>query len=208
MTGVRRRWPKRMLLVLALLAVLLIAFRKTLLSGLGDYLIATDPPEAVEAVFVLGGASYERGLEAVKVMQAGYADRAVCTGGNVPSILAALDTVMYEAEVTRQFMVGEGIPAHRIAALTGSTSTMEESEEILAHCQKEGLSRIMVISSNLHMRRVRWVFRKKFEAAGIAINFHGAPSQSFDDRAWWKSEGGLIMLNNEYVKLGYYAVKY
>lgn len=170
--------------------------------------MAEDETASVEAVFVLGGSSYDRGLEAVEVMNQGFTSQAVCTGGNVPSILAAIDTVMYEADCTKQFMQSRGIPAERIAALTTSTSTKEESEEILAYCKSHGLSSIMVISSRLHLRRVRWVFEEMFAKEGITVNFHGAPSQQFDEALWWKSEGGLIMVNNEYVKLFYYALKY
>lgn len=201
-------WRRRFWLALAIVVVLAFVFRERIFSGLGSYLIATDAPKKVEAVFVLGGGSYERGLEAIEVVQEGYTDRVVCTGGNVPSILAALDTVLFEADVTKQFMVNKGINAERIDALTASTSTMEESEEIMAYCKSNGLTDVMVISSKLHMRRVRKVFEDKFEKAGIAVNFHGAPSQQFDESTWWKDEGGLIMTNNEYMKLVYYAVKY
>lgn len=203
----RRRWRKVGYVFVALL-VLALVFRNSLLSGVGSYLMAEDAPIEVERVFVLGGSSYERGLEAVVMLDSGYASGAVCTGGNVPSILAAIDTVMYEADCTAQFMANQGIDRSNLVALTASTSTQEESEEILAYCLDQQLTSIMVISSRLHMRRVRWVFEDKFKEAGIVVNFHGAASQQFDEELWWKSEGGLIMVNNEYVKLFYYAVKY
>lgn len=204
----RRRWRIAGLTLLALF-VLAILFRTSLMRGAGNYLIATDPAEKVDAVFVLGGSSYERGLEALVMVDSGYVSGpVVCTGGNVPSILAALDTLLYEADCTKQFLEGKGLPAEKVVALTSSTSTQEESEEILAYCQSNQLTHIMVISSKLHMRRVRWVFEDKFAQAGITVNFHGAPSQQFDESVWWESEPGLIMVNNEYVKLGYYVVKY
>ncbi|MGC6532864.1 MAG: YdcF family protein [Flavobacteriales bacterium] len=204
-----RRRRRRTELVVLVLLVLAVIYRERLLKGTGSFLMATDATAQVDAVFVLGGSSYERGLEAVVMMDSGYVSGpVVCTGGNVPSILAALDTAMFEADCTKQFLENEGLPAERVVALTGSTSTQEESDEILAYCKQLGLSNIMVISSNLHMRRVRWVFEDKFNDAGIAVNFHGAPSQQWEDELWWKSEGGLIMVNNEYVKLFYYAVKY
>ena len=204
----KRRW-RRVGLVIATLIVLAVLLRAHLFRGAGIFLMATDGTAQVEALFVLGGSSYERGLEAVLMVDSGYVSGpVVCTGGNVPSILAALDTAMFEADCTKQFLENQGLPAERVVALTGSTSTQEESDEILAYCKAQSLTNIMVISSNLHMRRVRWVFEDKFNDAGIAVNFHGAPSQQWEDELWWKSEGGLIMVNNEYVKLFYYAVKY
>jgi hypothetical protein len=40
------------------------------------------------------------------------------------------------------------------------------------------------------------------------VLLHGAPASSFQESSWWTSEEGLIMLNNEYVKLAYYHIKY
>jgi hypothetical protein len=58
------------------------------------------------------------------------------------------------------------------------------------------------------MRRVRMVFEDKFEKAGIQINFHGAAPIEYNDLNWWQNEEGMIMTNNELVKIFYYAVKY
>jgi hypothetical protein len=35
-----------------------------------------------------------------------------------------------------------------------------------------------------------------------------ANSLVYDSDSWWTSEEGLLMVNNEYVKLLYYLVKY
>jgi hypothetical protein len=52
------------------------------------------------------------------------------------------------------------------------------------------------------------VFRSLLEDAGIQVLIRGAPSSLYDESLWWESETGLIMVNNEYVKLGYYFLKY
>jgi hypothetical protein len=52
------------------------------------------------------------------------------------------------------------------------------------------------------------VFEDKFKEAGIKVNFHGATSAEYDPTNWWKNEEGLIMTNNELVKLLYYFIKY
>jgi len=35
-----------------------------------------------------------------------------------------------------------------------------------------------------------------------------APSSEYDVNAWWNSEQGLLMVNNEYVKTLYYLLKH
>ncbi len=193
-----------------LLAILLLCglFHKQILGGLGDFLMVEDEKQHADAIVVLGGNSYERGLEAFKLYDEGWSEQLICTGGNIPTVLAAIDTVIYEAEITKALLEKKGINGEVIAALTGSTSTKEESEEILAYCEQNELKKIMVISSKLHMRRVRMVFDEAFEDQNVEVVYRGAPSQSYDESLWWKSEAGLIMVNNEYVKYLYYLIKY
>ncbi|MFM7234971.1 MAG: hypothetical protein ACKOZM_10295, partial [Flavobacteriales bacterium] len=63
-------------------------------------------------------------------------------------------------------------------------------------------------SSAFHLRRVRMVFEDKFFDAGITVHFLGAAPIEYNELNWWNNEEGLIMTNNELVKLLYYMVKY
>jgi uncharacterized SAM-binding protein YcdF (DUF218 family) len=116
--------------------------------------------------------------------------------------------MLLECELTKQWMVSNGIAADLIDTLGSAHSTMDESNEILDWCTQHNVHRITVISSAFHMRRVRMVFEDKFEEAGIDVNFHGATAVDYTDDNWWHSEEGLIMTNNELVKLFYYILKY
>ena len=51
-----------------------------------NFLIKEDVIKQADAIFVLGGGSYDRGKEAVKIFEQGYAKKIVCTSENVPSI--------------------------------------------------------------------------------------------------------------------------
>jgi uncharacterized SAM-binding protein YcdF (DUF218 family) len=115
---------------------------------------------------------------------------------------------MVEAALTHHFMLSLGVPDEQVDTLTQSHSTRDEAEEILNFCKAKQLKRVMIISSAFHMRRVRWVFEDLFEEAGIEVLFHGASSKDYDSSNWWKNEEGLIMANNEMVKLIYYLIKY
>jgi uncharacterized SAM-binding protein YcdF (DUF218 family) len=204
-------WSKRWFKILSIFIVLLVTlflFRNPILHGIGNWLVDGDELEKTEACFVLGGNSYERGLAGVAVYEKFPDQKFVATGGNYPYQILCLDTTMFEAELTRHFMIKKGVPADQVAALTNAHSTMEESDEILQYCKDHSLKKITVISSSFHLRRVRRVFEEKFQDAGISICFHGATSVEYDQTNWWKNEEGLIMTNNEIVKLIYYAIKY
>jgi hypothetical protein len=55
---------------------------------------------------------------------------------------------------------------------------------------------------------MQFAFRKRFEQAGIALCIAGAPSTTYNEKLWWAKENGLIMVNNEYIKLLYYWITY
>lgn len=202
-----KRWFKILTIFMSIMIVLFL-FRNKILRGMGNYLVAVDPLEQTEMCFVLGGNSYERGISAIKVYEKFPQQKFAASGGNYPYQILCLDTMMFEAELTKHWMVSQGVPESQIDTLTSAHSTMDESNEILAFCQNHGFKKITVISSSFHMRRVRWVFEDKFEDAGIDVVFHGAASVDYDQNNWWQNEEGLIMANNEFVKLLYYAVKY
>ncbi len=201
------KWFRRSVYLLVPLMVLF-AFRNTLLVGIGDWLDAGEAPTPTEVCFILGGNSYERGLQGVEIHKQFPSQQFIATGGNYPLQIQALDTMMTEAQLTRHIMVRKGVPSEQIGMLQSAHSTMDESEEILAYCTSNGIKNISVVSSSLHLKRVSWVFNEKFEAAGITVHYTGANAIDYDYSNWWKNEEGLIMVNNELVKLLYYAIKY
>ncbi|MCC6838835.1 MAG: YdcF family protein [Flavobacteriales bacterium] len=182
--------------------------RTPLLRAVGTFLITEDAPAQVDAVFVLGGSVHDRGVEAARIHQQGLSQRFVFTGAPVPGALKALGIDSSEAQCTRQAAVMAGLPPELATALNAGTSTFEEAVALLAFAQENGMDSVMVVSNRFHLRRIGMVFRPKFAPAGITVLLHGAPSSDFDEAVWWKSEDGLVMLNNEYLKLAYYWLKY
>ena len=138
----------------------------------------------------------------------GYAPLVICTGGNIPSVLEAIDTTLYESEISAALAQRLGVPTYNLVALKSSTSTLEEAQEVKAYCEANGLKRIGVLSSMMHTNRVRNVFEKEFESSEIELLIFGAPSTRYDENQWWNSEEGMIMVNNEYMKLLYYLIKH
>ena len=194
--------------ILLLLCVILLLSMNSIFRGIGKWLNATDAPQETEMCFVLGGNSYERGIAATELFKQFPQQKFIATGGNYPYQILCLDTTMFESELTRHFMLSQGVPANQVDTLSSAHSTMDESNEILAWCKSKNAKKITVISSAFHMRRVRMVFEDKFEEAGIQINFHGAAPIEYNELNWWQNEEGMIMTNNELVKIFYYAVKY
>lgn len=211
METIRKIWKKRwvrVMLIASACVLLIYLFRIPILRCMGNYLVSADPLQKTEAYFVLGGNSYERGIAAFGVYEQFPDAFFVTSGGNHPLQIQALDTVMTEAALTRHWMLKQGVPPAQIDTITHSTSTQEESEDILRYCKAHKLTHITLISSSFHLRRMRMVFEDKFRQEGITTRYLGASDRDFHASEWWKDELSLITLNNEYVKIIYYSVKY
>ena len=202
----KRKWI--ILIALLGLLIMLFLFRTPVLRSLGEFLIYEDNLKKTTYAFVLSGGPWDRGNEAVNLFKKNFADTLVCTGENIPHDFKALGLDMLESEITEKNMLNQGVPKEQILLLKKGTSTREESEEILSFCKARNVKNIIVLSTDFHTRRIKQVFKKKFEKEGIEVIVWAAPSSSYDALNWWKSENGLIALNNEYIKQLYYLVKH
>lgn len=189
--------------------LLLLFFGKTfLLRGIGNYLIDESTPEKSDVIFVLGGNTFDRCNEAFDLLNNGFSDKIICTGKNVPTILEVFNLKYSEAETGVIHLKSLGVNDKSVRALNIGTSTKEESEAIIKLCTDSNYNRVIVVTDKFHTHRVKNVFLPLFEAENSELLIVGASSSLFDESVWWKSEEGLIMVNNEYMKLLYYFITY
>jgi uncharacterized SAM-binding protein YcdF (DUF218 family) len=182
--------------------------RRPLLRIVGNGLIDEDKLQRSEAIFVLSGNPEARAKEAARLYRSGYFKQMVCTGESVPELLESFDLNVKECELTRFKLLEFAVPESHISLLPVGTSTREECDAILAYCKINNLKNIAVLSDRFHTARMQYAFRKQFEQANISLSILGAPSITYDENWWWAKENGLIMVNNEYIKLLYYWITY
>lgn len=205
--GIVRRWS-RVLLFALLTFLCLWIFRFQVLHAIGAFLIRTDSICKADAMYVLGGAPYDRGTHASLLLRNGCTRIAYCTGSNISQSYKAEGRALTEADLSRSAAMRVGASPAQILPLPYGTSTWEEALGVLHHARSKGLDTILVVSTDFHTRRVGNVFRERFEGSGITVLVKGAPSSEYDADAWWNSEQGLLMVNNEYVKTLYYLIKH
>lgn len=183
-------------------------FRHEILLKLAQILIVEDSLKHANYTFVLSGSPYDRGSLAAQFFHQKATDTIVCTGKNIPHDFKAMGWEITESEIARNFIQLQKVPASNIIIIKEGTSTHEEANAILEFCEKRAIKKIIIVSTDFHTRRIQKVFKTKFAQKNIEIIIRAAPSSSYNSQAWWKSEYGLISLQNEYVKLGYYFLKY
>jgi len=196
------------LLAIVMIGAVLMTFRTAILRSFSAVLMQEDALEKVDALVVLSGGGYDRGNEAVNIYRAGWTSKIICTGGN-PELnfrIIGIDTL--ESDLTVMNLQRQGVPDSAIVLMREGTSTLEESDIILAYCKQQNIKKIIVLSSKIHCRRVRSVFAEKFENANIQIIYRGAKSSIYDELNWWEKEEGLIAINNEWMKTLYYWIKF
>lgn len=201
-------------LVLLLLLVVVLSgsaylLRVPLLRAVGQFLIRTDARDTYDAAYVLGGSAPERGEAGGRMIRVGKVPVVYCTGEAVHRTLEVMGLPITEAELTRTVALKYAGPdSVKVHTLPKGTSTWEEAEAVIAHAQEHGHAHIAIVTTEFHTRRVGRVFRKHAEGTSVQVHVVAAPSTLYDSERWWESEEGLLMVNNEYVKLLYYVLRY
>ena len=197
-------------LVLLLLVVLAVGFRSQILTGLADFLIVNDPLQKAQLIFVLNGDYNSRPFLAARLYQEGLAPQiAIARAQSTPA--ENLGLACNETDISVSVMEALGVPADQIEVLPfpgGVTSTFDEASVLRGYVDSHPLGRIILVTSAFHTRRAKWIIDKELAGLPVRLEVAAAPYIEFDQTNWWKNEDGLVTLNNEYIKLVYYLIKY
>lgn len=209
----RRRFNKAGVILPALLLVCLLIFalRVPILTGLANYLVATDTPlQKADLIFVLNGDYNTRPFYASELYKQGLAPLVVIAQAE-SSPAEKLGLEENPTQIAVKVMLLKGVPADRILVLEENgpvTSTFDEAAALRSYITSHNIRSVILLTSQFHTRRARWVFEKELSGLPVRLEVAGAPHTSFNAGNWWNVEDGLIYLNNEYIKLFFYWIKY
>lgn len=158
-------------------------FRAPLLTAAGNALVEDDGPQKAQAVVVLGGDDYgTRTLKAAELVQAGYAPYAIVSGP--PSLLEP------ESDRNIEFARRNGYPVSLFRSVPNdSDSTRSEAAFLGKYLQRQGIHKILLVTSNFHTRRAAHLLR--IQNAELQVIAVPAPDRYFTPDGWWKSRSGL-----------------
>lgn len=204
----------RKLLLAAGIPVLILAAawaaREPLLMLPARVLIAEDPLEKTDILFLLNGDQDTRPFEAVRLWKAGWAPKIVVARAETsPTIELGLTPnatdvgvgVLRKLGVPDSAIVEEIIPG-------GVTSTYDEAVTLRKYAEREKIGSINIVTSSFHTRRARWITRKVLAGLPVKVRVHGVHDRHFTEKNWWKVESGFMSCQNEYLKFLYYGWKY
>lgn len=152
----------------------------------GKFLIVDQSPRKSDAIILLTGGGIERLNKSVELYQKGFAP--------VLIISNSLEDGLYSAAVQL------GVPEEKIIKETKADSTATNAFYTYQMMKEHGLKSAIVVSSDYHMRRVKFNFDRVYSHSGIQLTYCAAAS-GFNPDLYLLRGASTRTAFNEYVKL-------
>jgi len=207
----KRRFIERLVAATLLLTILAVGAwvgHATLLRGVADLWIVSDPVAPSDVVVVLGG-----GLEVRPFVAAELYKKRLVTKVLVSQVAenrsTAIGAIPGHTELNRMLLLKLGVPEAAIEMFgQANRSTGDEASALKDWASQHRVSRIVIPTEIFAARRVRWIFNREFAGSSVRIEVPSFEAPGYTRAEWWKTELGLISFQNEIMKYLYYRLKY
>jgi uncharacterized SAM-binding protein YcdF (DUF218 family) len=182
-----------LIIFLFLLGVVYLA-RHPLLRTAGRFWIVDEAPQPSDAIVILGDDNYsaDRAARAAELYRARWAPRIVASGRFLRPYASIADLMQRD-------LVGRGVPADAVIRFTHHANDTREELGGMSHLISErGWRRIIVVTSNYHTRRARYILERTFPP-GVELRVVAAPDSEYDPASWWTSRLGIKLFFHEVV---------
>ena len=171
--------------------------------NIGRWLVAEDPLEKASAIAVLSGRMPSRALEAARIYHEGYASEIWLTRTIEPGASLQALSVPFtgEEDYERMVLMRKGVPESAIRVL--DPPIVNTADEMLAIGQalgKEKERTVIIVTSKVHTRRVKALWRHLSSADGQAI-VRGVSDDEFDPAHWWANTADALDVVRELLGL-------
>ena len=195
-----KRVGRRLLIVLVVLAFLTsTAF--WIFRNVGRWLVVDDTLEPARAIVVLSGLTPYRAMEAAAIYRQGWAREVWLFKDNLRGANEAFARLgihhTSEEEYDQQVLERLGVPTAAIRILESpTTNTKNEFELLREELRRQGGDKVILVTSPLHTRRVKAIWRRVVGSRPQAIVRHDT-SEPTDPAHWWRSTSDVQDLFHE-----------
>jgi uncharacterized SAM-binding protein YcdF (DUF218 family) len=182
------------LLFLAVFGFVVYLVRHPLMRFAGNIWVVDDGPVASDAIVILGDDNYEgdRATRAAEVLKAGWAPRIIASGRYLRPYASI-------AQLEQHDLIDRGVSASAIVPFSHrATNTREEGEAIGEFISEHGWKRILVVTSNYHTRRARYILARVLPT-GTEMRMLSARDTNYDPDNWWRTRRGVEIFFHECV---------
>ncbi len=169
----------------------------------GHWLVREDPLARADAVVVLSGGMPFRAEAAAKLVQMGYAPEIwVSRPAGAQAELAALGIhFVGDEEYDREVLLHGRVPPDAIHIFPDViVDTEQEVEEIAREMQRTGKTKVIIVTSPPHTRRVRALWAELVPKDRTAI-VRAAYEDPFDADHWWRNTRDALSVTREVLAL-------
>jgi uncharacterized SAM-binding protein YcdF (DUF218 family) len=173
------------LLFLACFVFVVYFARHPLMRLAGNFWVVDDGPAASDAIVILGDDNYEgdRATRAAEVLKAGWAPRIIASGRYLRPYASI-------AQLEQHDLLDRGVPQSAIVLLQHrADNTRDEGEVIGKFISSHGWKRILVVTSNYHTRRARYILARVLPS-GTEMRMLSARDTNYDPDNWWRTRRG------------------
>lgn len=181
------------LMALVVFLFFLYLIRHPLLRLAGDFWIVNDGAVASDAIAMLGDDNYagDRATKAAELLKMGWAPRVIASG----RFLRPYASV---AALEEHDLIDRGVPKTAVFRFEHNATDTREEAIAIAHLMAEhGWKRIIVVTSNYHTRRTRYIFERALPA-GMVLRVIPAADSEYDPAVWWQHRQSLKLFVHEF----------
>jgi len=169
------------LLFLVLLCVVVYVARHPILRFSADSWIVNEPAAHANAILVLGDDNFygDRATEGAQLFRQGVAPIVVASGRRLRPSAGMSELIEHD-------LIERGVPKEQVLRFPqDADNTREEAIALRRLAKEKGWKSVVVVTSNYHTRRVRYIFQKVFPS-GVEVSVASARDGDFDPEHWWE----------------------
>jgi uncharacterized SAM-binding protein YcdF (DUF218 family) len=180
-----------LLFLVALCGAIYLA-RRPILSFIGESWIVNESMDHADAVIVLSDDNFyaDRVTRAAELMREGKAPVVVASGRRLRPYAGI-------AELMQHDLIERGVPKEKIIVFPqDGDDARDEALALLPLVRQKNWHSIMIVTSNYHTRRARYIFRHIFPQ-DVELATVSAHDGDFDPEEWWERRTSLKELTRE-----------
>ena len=154
--------------------------------------VVEDPLTRADALIVLSDDDFyaDRATRAAELFREGKASLVVASGRRLRPTAGLVELMEHD-------LIERGVPKDKILRVPhDGDSTLEEAEALANLAKAKKWHSAIVVTSNYHTRRARYIFRHVFPQ-GIEVRVASARDADFAPEAWWEKRKSTKLFTRE-----------
>jgi len=192
-SAVSRRWAAwTAAIVMLAIAVAAVRWEATL-TGLGSFLVDSQPPQQADLIVVLGGEFWgPRVITGADLAKLRYAPIALFSGPPYHG--------RPQGELAVEFLVEHGYARETLQFFANQAhSTIAEAKVLRGELARRQVKRVLLVTSSYHSRRATIVLT--LFCPGVEFISIPAPDPHYHVEAWWNDESSRRVFFSEWSKI-------